>query len=94
MKGDSNLFNNNNNIQNINHIDTNLSSLLSSNSIVNFNNVKFQNTKDKKNVKSTSIDNSNSNINNNMSSYGLTQKTNKNNIINENCKKKNKSIML
>ena len=88
LKGDSNLFNNNNNIQNINHIDTNLSSLLSSNSIVNFNNVKFQNTKDKKNVKSTSIDNSNSNINNNMSSYGLTQKTNKNNIINENCKKK------
>ena len=88
LKGDSNLFNNNNNVQNINHNDTNLSSLLSSNSIVNFNNVKFQNTKDKKNVKSTSIDNSNSNINNNMSSYGLTQKTNKNNIINENCKKK------
>jgi len=92
LKGDSNLFNNNNNNNNIqnnnNHNDTNLSSLLSSNSIVNFNNVKFLNTKDKKNVKSTSIDNSNSNINNNMSSYGLTQKNNKNNIINENCKKK------
>jgi len=92
LKGDSNLFNNNNNNNNIqnnnNHNDTNLSSLLSSNSIVNFNNVKFLNTKDKKKVKSTSIDNSNSNINNNMSSYGLTQKNNKNNIINENCKKK------
>ena len=89
LKGDSNLFNNNINIQNNNnHNDTNLSSLLSSNSIVNFNSVKFQNTKDRKNVKSTSIDNSNSNINYNMSSYGLTQKNSKNNILNESCKKK------
>jgi hypothetical protein len=73
---------------NNNHNDTNLSSLLSSNSIVNYNSVKFQNTKDRKNVKSTSIDNSNSNVNNNMSSYGLTQKNNKNNIINDSFKKK------
>ena len=89
LKGDSNLFNNN--VQNNNHNDTNLSSLLSSNSIVNFNNVKFQNTKDRKNIKSTSNDNSNSNINSNhnISYYGLTQKNNReNNIINETYKKK------
>jgi hypothetical protein len=92
IKGEANLFSNNNNIQNINHNDTNLSSLLSSNSIVNFNYASkinginmLQNNKDKKNsIRNPSNDYSTSNINalNNVSNY------NKNNSIIEDKAKK------
>ena len=93
IKGEANLFCNNNNIQNINHNDTNLSSLLSSNSIVNFNYVTkinginmLQNNKDKKSsIRNPSNDYSTSNINalNNISNC------NKNNsIIDDKAKKR------
>ena len=92
IKGEANLFSNNNNIQNINHNDTNLSSLLSSNSIVNFNYASkinginmLQNNKDKKNsIRNPSNDYSTSNINalNNITNY------NKNNSIIEDKAKK------
>ena len=101
LKGESNIFNSNGHN---NHNDSNLSSLLSSNSILNFNNIikinnRFQSNRDRKNIKSTSIDQSSSNINNNMSYYGITQRNNKNqnnlsinnnqnNMVDEKCKKK------
>ena len=92
IKGEANLFTNNN-IQNINHNDTNLSSLLSSNSIINFNYVSkinginmLQNNKDKKSsIRNPSNDYSTSNINalNNVTNY------NKNNsIIDDKAKKR------
>ena len=100
LKGESNFFNNNNNAQNNNHNDTNLSSLLSSNSIVNFNyaskisslNKYPNNYKEKKNTKNQTNEHSTSIINgqNNISLYDRTQKNknNKNNsIIEEKTKK-------
>ena len=86
LKGEINIFNNN--IQNNNPNDTNLSSLLSSNSIVNFNYVSKINsrnnnhpsyTREKKNIRSSSIEHSTSNINfqSNISIFDRTQKNNK-----------------
>ena len=92
IKEEGNLFSNNNNIQNNNNNDTNLSILLSSNSIVNFNYVskinginKLQNNKDKKvSVRNPSNNYSTSKVNalNNVSNC------NKNNSIIEDEAKK------
>ena len=85
LKGEINYFsNNNNNLINNNQNETNLSSLLSSNSMVNFNYIskmnsknKLQNNKDKNN-KSPSNEHSGSNFKHNISFNDKTQRNNKN----------------
>ena len=79
-----NLFSYNNN-QNMN--ETNLSNLLSSNSILNLNKVfkvgylnNFRNNKDKKRIKSSSIEQAFSFNNINISKYPKNKRSNKNNI--------------
>ena len=86
LKGEANLFSYNNN-QNMN--ETNLSNLLSSNSILNLNKVlkvgylkSFRNNKDKRHLKSSSIEQAFSFNNINISKYPKNKRSNKNNIIN------------
>ena len=94
MKGEVNLFSYNN-IQNNNYNlnDTNLSNLLSSNSILNLNNVfklghlkSFKNSKDQKNIRNSSIEHQSLSFNKvNTSKYHKNKRTNK--IIDANYKK-------
>jgi len=94
LKGEVNLFSYNN-IQNNNYNlnDTNLSNLLSSNSILNLNNVfkvghlkSFKDSKDKKNIRNSSIERQSLSFNKiNTSKYHKNKRTNK--IIDANYKK-------
>ena len=96
MKEEVNLFSYNN-VQNnnLNLNETNLSNLLSSNSILNLNNVfkighfnSFKNSKEKKKIKNSSVDQSLSFNKINTSKYHKNKRTNKNLVVNY---KKNKN---
>ena len=90
LKGEVNLFSYNN-VQNNNYNlnDTNLSNLLSSNSILNLNNIfkvghikSFKNSKDLKNIRNSSMEQSLSYNKINTSKYHKNKRTNKNMDLN------------
>ena len=92
FKDEANLFSNNNRLRKNNN-DTNLSSFLSSNSILNFNGISkfnsFNNipmSKDKKNIQSLSIEHTTSNINKkSFQTNYIPQKNRNNSKINKLC---------